>query len=333
MSDNNGTVLKDAADMQRARGGRTGIQHLDQLLELENVEKLVVIGDMHVEPGALYRLKVKYGSDLERHKTTMILIGDIVSTIADEDYNSIVQRHGQSRYGDYNAYKQDAGKRAYNLLLQTAKLKCAYPANFHVLPGNGELDFMRKRAGDDFKNWVLGLGSDQLLRNVKEFIETMPLFATVTVDGKRYLFSHGGVVRSTELAQQLLPLADFAQNALKPLVVFPRYGIDYVGRRKASDLEIFNQICYPSAQDEPDPTKCVQGVCQVFEIHYQVCGHIHLFGPKQQEIKKLCVRIPQSSVSYGKTDNGLVHIVNSMGLNGEYTHLEITADGIEPKII
>ena len=260
----------------------------------------------------------------------------MVSDLSLSEYDSIVSGRNPI-YSSYEAYKKEAGTRAYDLLLKIKQCKINYGDKFHILPGNGELDYLNKRGGESFRNEVRKRGS---LEAVEKIITTMPLFLVASVGGKKYLFSHGGLVRSSKFAQTILPNSKSKQDPLMPLRSFPRYSSDESviineksGKKITRNLEGFQKICYTTAKDDINPPECVREVCEQFQVDYHICGHIHLFGPKQEEIQKLAIRIPQSNLSYGKTDNGVMHIVNSMGLNGIHTYLEITSNGIEVKTI
>ncbi|MDO8535525.1 MAG: GNAT family N-acetyltransferase [Candidatus Omnitrophota bacterium] len=330
-------IFRNAAElmMERMPKKSSFVNRNGQLLQL-STDKLITIADLHTEMPPFDGLIQEIGEEnLITGSTKVVLSGDLVSNLTREDYESFVSIFGQYMGKKYDEYKQSAGIRAYKLLLKIAELKIKYPLGFYVVPGNGELGLSYKKASENFKslftdeNGKISAEKIDTFDAIKKLIDSMPLFAAVTVAGEdRYLISHGGVIENNKKLSE------------KELIDYPRFGADKVeigdGKTRGIDADNVASIYYADAckdmNSEGISAKLTDTESDI-QIKNQIFGHMHLFGSNQKELGGLGIvtmdmdgqKIPYA-IAYGS-----LHILNSFSLGGKFTYLESTKGKIIPR--
>ncbi len=334
--------LRDAEGIRR-RANEEG--DIGQLLEVDmkDDEKLVVIGDLHAEQQALEEILARTdGSELASGKTRIVILGDIMSAINPREYAYFKDGSGNSMHDKHanEEYERNSGKRGYELLLRIAELKCKYPKSIFVLPGNSELGFKTKTAGKPFRllfDKSTGDAEDirpdrrDIYDATRTFIDSMPLFVIISIQGKRYLFSHGGIMRTGD-SEELFRGYDRAS-----LVNFKRHGC-------GTDTDFQNSIKHNylrySREPGKDPEKDMKELYDSLDIDYQISAHIHELFSGSDHVKRCDLelqKIEGVDASYGVAYKK-IHVFHTMGFNNQYVYLEISkeaknATGIEAKRI
>src|SRR5262245_22927692 len=105
------TTLRQAAQLCRSTPGRRG-----RLIRLQDVTELLVAGDLHGNLDTFRKILTL--ADLGMNPTRHLVLQELV--------------HGPYTY-------PGGGDRSHQLLDLAAALKCQYPRQVHILPGNHEL--------------------------------------------------------------------------------------------------------------------------------------------------------------------------------------------------
>jgi hypothetical protein len=201
-------IEKILTDMNGYKGSEESLQ------DINGVERLVVIGDLHGNYDNLFNI-LKQGNvldGLKSGKTHLVLLGDVIDTMKLDELTSI-QAQGDS----------------LKALMLVMRLLTLFPQNVHYILGNHEIGylnskFMAAKMGDNgkpfnqtefFEKYMKRYYGKAFLGSIKRFFRTLPYIVRVN---NEIILTHPGAPVGVAIPEDTLKKIDINDDAQEDLV-------------------------------------------------------------------------------------------------------------------